>query len=122
MPFPPELLHILERVFSISEPIPLLDNFCIQESFLHKIDIGKEAIVFISSGLVIFKSDFLLFNHSLGELIGFFSKILKRLFWMLCFGGINTDQANILPVREEEGVTVNNSLHFVSLGSRIRNE
>jgi len=81
---PSKLLHILERVFSISKSIPLLDDLSIQEGPIHKIDISKDTAISVSPGLVIFKPDFLPFNYLFGEAISLLAKILNRLLRVLC--------------------------------------
>ena len=62
----PKLLHILKRVFGVRKPIPLFDNFRIQESQIQEINVSKDTalspLVWSYSSLTSFPSTIPLVN------------------------------------------------------------
>ena len=111
----PELLHILKWKSCISKSIPLLDDFCIQEGPIQKIDISQEAAVSVPLSPIKLKAGLLSINHLFGEKIRFSSKILDRFFRMFGFGSVQTDQPDFLPIDKKKGISIDGTFYLVNL-------
>jgi hypothetical protein len=112
----PELLHILKWKSCISKSIPLLDDFCIQEGPIQKIDISQEATISIPLLPLKLKACLLPINHLFGEKICFSSKILDRFLRMFGFRSIHTDQTDSFPIDKKKSVSIDDTFYFINLG------
>lgn len=65
---------------------------------------------------VVFKADFLSFDHPLGEKIGFFFEAFNKFLRMLGFRGIHPNQSDSLAIDKDNSIAVNNTLYFESVG------
>ena len=112
----PELLYILKWKPCIGKSIPLLDDFCIQESPIQKIDISQEAAISIPLLPLKLKACLLPINHLFGEKIRFSSKVLHRFLRMFGFGSVQTDQPDFLPIDKKKSISIDGTFYLVNLG------
>src|SRR3990170_6728882 len=90
----PEFIQILKRKPCIGKAVASLDYLSIQECLILKVDISKQAPIFIPLLPVVFKPYPFSFRHPLGKGRGLLSKECNRFFRVNGLRGIHSDKAN----------------------------
>ena len=95
-------------------PVPLRDEFRVQQPPLGKVHVAEKTAVLVAIGVlrIVFEPDDLPLGHGSSERGGFFSEVLDGLLRMNGLRGIHTDQADRLRANPEihlQGVAIDDS-------------
>jgi hypothetical protein len=107
---------MLKRKPCISKSIPLLDDFCIQESPIQKIDISQEAAISVPLLPLKLKARLLPIHHLFGEKICLSSKVFDRFLRMFGFRSIHTEQPDSFPIDKKKSISIDYTFYLMNLG------